>query len=79
MRPKDSKLSESHKINIAKSQTGDRNSFYGRHHTEESNEKRREWNRLHPPSPEAREKQKISLAKTNELKRLAKESILNKN
>jgi group I intron endonuclease len=55
---------------ISRAQQGENNSFFGKHHTVESNEKRRQWNLKHPPTKETREKQRVSLLKTLEKKRL---------
>jgi group I intron endonuclease len=49
---------------------GEKNHFFGKHHTAESNQKRREWNLSHPSSKEAHRKQRESLLKTIELKKL---------
>lgn len=48
---------------------GEKNHFFGKHHSEETNQKRREWNLLHPPTKEAREKQRQSLIRFYERKR----------
>lgn len=64
------KHSEESKKQQSEDRMGDKNPFYNKKHTEESNERRREWNRLHPPTKEAREKQRQSLIKYYELKKL---------
>lgn len=46
-------LSEIHKARIGKAQEGENNSFFWKHHSEESNDKRRQWNidnNIKPPS-----------------------------
>lgn len=57
------KYSDEVKKAESESRMGENNPFYGKHHTEKSNEKRREWNRLHPPTKESRELQRQSLIK----------------
>ena len=52
---------------------GEKNHFYGRSHTEESNEKRRQWRLANPVSKESREKQAASLKKYHERRKLEKE------
>jgi group I intron endonuclease len=66
------KHSQEHNNNkIAMAQIGENNSFFNKHHSEESNEKRREWNRLHPITKETREKQRLSLLKYYEQRKSA--------
>ena len=43
------KHTKEHNDKIAKAQEGEKNSFFNKKHTEESNQKRREWNLAHPP------------------------------
>lgn len=64
------KHTKEHNDNISKSQLGNNNSFFNKHHLEESNEKRREWNKQHPVTKETRIKQRESLIKYYELKKL---------
>jgi group I intron endonuclease len=70
------KHSVEHNESIAKAQTGENNSFFGKHHSEESNRKRREWNLLHPRTPEMIEKQRQSLIKTYEKRKF---ELMNQN
>jgi group I intron endonuclease len=73
------KRSEESKRKRSIDSIGEKNHFFGKKHTEESNEKRREWNRLHPVTKETREKQRQSLIKFYENKKLKELELMNKN
>ena len=52
---------------------GKKNGFYGKKHTEEANEKRRQFMLANPRTREAREKQSASLIKYHERRKMEKE------
>lgn len=73
------KHTKEHNDKIAKAQMGEKNSFFNKHHTKESNAKRTEWNKLHPITPKIREKQNESRRKSREAKKLKALENVSKN
>jgi len=45
------KHTDEHNAKIAKAQSGENNSFFNKHHSEESKQKKREWNLIHGLRP----------------------------
>ena len=78
-----SKLGKAHSEERRKNQStlsmGENNGFYGKKHTEEHKQKMREFMLAHPISKEVRERQRESLLKYYERRRMEKELETQKN
>jgi group I intron endonuclease len=73
------KRSEESRKKRSEDSKGEKNHFYGKSHSEESNERRRKWNLEHPRTPEMIEQQRQSLIKHYGNKKLKELGTINQN